>query len=224
MTMGPASIAESRDRVRATWAPSRRRRSAARAVSRATRSAGARSPVPAAFKVRCSSTRAALRARSAWSRSTSSSTGPPVAIASTTRPYALLNGVPFSLDRRPALARRTLALTPKGDRPGDGIAEEAIVEAGADSVDEGGVEHFTAEERPVRADRWPAPIACGAAIEPRRPPLRARPVRARDGPDRPAAPRAAGEVRQEVGRGIAGRLDRAARERSAGASRERGGR
>jgi hypothetical protein len=86
--------------------------------------------------------------------------------------------VDLALDLRTALPRCTQALAPKRGRSADRIAEETVVEAGADRIEEGRVEDLMAEERPIRADRRPAPVACDAAVEPRRPPLRARAVRA----------------------------------------------
>lgn len=75
---------------------------------------------------------------------------------------------------RPTIEGRALALAPKGARSRDGVAEETIVEAGADGVEDGNVEHFMAEERPVRADGRPAPIARGTAVEPSSPTVPAR--------------------------------------------------
>src|SRR5207342_1331109 len=109
-----------------------------------------------------------------------------------------------------ACACRPLPLMPEGERAGHRIAQDAVVEPGPDGVEERLVEHLVAQEGGVGADGWAAPVARRAAVEARAPPLRARAVAARDRPERATAGRTAGEVGEQVGRGVAGRLDGAA--------------
>lgn len=85
-------------------------------------------------------------------------------------PDALLDAAQLPIDFRPSLDRRALTLAPERGRPGDRVADEPIVEAGADRVEECGVKNLVAEPRAVRAgvvgSQEPVCIVCGGPRDP----------------------------------------------------------